>query len=95
MALPVLAQTPGLIGHLAASVLSVPLIPLIWMVLFLVAGWSWRVRPGQREIVHLKDMYESDRVVKLVSRAQWATLAILSLTGMSYLIFLNHHLSHH
>jgi hypothetical protein len=97
MALPVLTQTPGLIGHLAAGALSVPLILLIWTVLFLVAGWSWMVRTGQRGSVHLKEMYESGRFVKLVSRAQLTTLAILMLAGMIYLIVLRHNLilAHH
>jgi hypothetical protein len=88
MALPVLTQTPGLAGHLAAGALSVPLISLIWTVLLLAAGWSWMVRIGQREIVHLKEMYESERFVKLVSRTRLTTLAILMLTGMMFLFFL-------
>jgi hypothetical protein len=46
MALPVLAQTPNLMGHLAADALSVHLISLIWMVVFLVAGFSWMVANG-------------------------------------------------
>lgn len=84
MALFVLAQRPDLIGRLAAGALAVP---LIWTVLFAIAGLSGKAR-GTREIVHLKDMYESDRFVKLVSRTQ-LTLGILALVltlaGTSFL----------
>jgi hypothetical protein len=100
MVLPVLAQTPGLIGHLAAGALSVPLISSIWAMLFLVAGFSWMVATGmlgtgRRERVHLKEMYESERFVKLVWRTRLTTLAVLMLTGIIYLIFLHLILSHH
>jgi hypothetical protein len=78
---------PGLIGRLAAGALA---IPLIWAVLFVVAALSWMGR-GTREIVHLKDMYESDRFVKLVWRAQ-LTLGILALVlTLAGISFLAHH----
>ena len=73
-ALLVLAQRPDLIGRLTAGAL-----PLIWMVLF-AAALSWMGR-GTREIVHLKDMYESGRFVKLVWRTQ-LTLCVLTLAGI-------------
>jgi hypothetical protein len=86
MAVPVLAQRPDLIGHLAAGALAVP---LIWMVLFLVTGLSWmgmgtwmKTRDGGR--VGLKEMYESDRFVKFVSRTQ-LTLCLLCIAGTFYL----------
>jgi hypothetical protein len=79
IALPVLAQRPDLIGRLAAGALAVP---LIWMVLLLVAGLSWMgTGTGNRERVHLKEMYESDRFVKLVWWTQ-LTFGVLTLAGM-------------
>jgi hypothetical protein len=82
MALPVLVQTPDLIGHLTASALSVPLISLMWTVLMLVAALSssGMFRAENRGIVGLKEMYESERFVKLVWRTQ-LTLAGLMLAG--------------
>lgn len=80
MAVPVLAQRPDLIGHLAAGFLAVP---LLWTVLFGAAGVSW-LYGGNRAFVHLNDMYESDRFVRLVSRTQW-TLAVLTLAGITLL----------
>jgi hypothetical protein len=78
MALPVLAQRPDLIGRL--GLLVVLAVPLIWAVLFLVAGLS-RMETGNRERVHLKEMYESDRFVRLVWRTQ-LTFAVLTFIGI-------------
>jgi hypothetical protein len=90
IALPVLALRPDLIGRLAAGALAVP---LIWTVLFVVAGFSW-IGIGGRERVRLKEMYESDRFVKLVWWTQF-TLAVLLLTGMILLARHNLILSRH
>ena len=102
MALPVLAQTPNLLGHLAADALSVPWISFIWGVLFLVAGFSWMVTngmvlAGDRERVHLKEMYESDRFVKLVWRTQFTINVVVVLTAMNFLFLVRQNLilSHH
>jgi hypothetical protein len=101
MALPILALKPNLIGRLAAGALAVPLICAVWAVLFLVAGLSYMgvIGAENRGRVGLKEMYESERFVKLVWRTQ-VTLFVLTLAG---LIFLARHpdflpnfiLSHH
>lgn len=102
MALPVLAHTPGLMGHLAADALSVPLISFTWGVLFLVAGFSWMVAngmvlAGDRERVHLKEMYESDGFVKLVWRTQFTISVVVVLIAMTFLFLIRQNLifSHH
>jgi hypothetical protein len=105
MAVPVLAHTPDLVGHLAASALSVPLISLVWGMLMLVAAASSSgmfqavFQAPNRGIVGLKQMYESERFVKLVWRTE-STLAVVMFAGI---IFLSRHpyflanlmLSHH
>jgi hypothetical protein len=90
MTLPLLALRPDFIGRLAAGALAVP---LIWTVLFVVAGFSW-METGNRERVRLKEMYESDRFVKLVWWTQ-LTLVVLILIGMIVLAGHNRILSHH
>ena len=89
LALPMLAQNPDLIGHLAASALAVPLIWAVWAVLITVATVSYMgvFRAENRGRVGLKEMYKSERFVKLMWRTQ-LTLAGLTLAGM---IFLNRH----
>jgi hypothetical protein len=105
MALPVLAQTPDLIGHLTASALSVPLISSVWAMLTLVAAASssgmfrGMFRADNRGIVGLKEMYESDRFVKLFWRTE-LTLGGVMFAGIIFLgrhpdFFANLILSHH
>jgi UPF0716 family protein affecting phage T7 exclusion len=86
MAVPVLAQTPDLIGRLTASALSVPLISLMWTTLMLVAALSSSgvYRAENRGIVRLKEMYESERFVKLVWRTQ-LTIGGLMVAGIIFL----------
>jgi hypothetical protein len=88
MALPVLAQAPDLSGRLAARALAFTPFLLIWMLLFLVAGLSWVIGARNKRRVGLKEMYESDRFVKLVWWTQ-LTLAVLTFAG---LIFVDRHL---
>jgi tryptophan-rich sensory protein len=88
IALPVLAQRPDMIGRLAAGALAVP---LIWMVLFLVAGLSSWMGNGYRERVHLNGMYDSDRFVKFVWRTQLTLSVLFVLTTLAGAIFLTRH----
>jgi hypothetical protein len=102
IALPVLAQTPNVIGHLTANALSVPLISLIWTALLGVAALSSSgvyLPANRKRIVWLKEMYESERFVKFFWRTE------LTIGGVLFvgIIFLGRHpnvlanlmLSHH
>jgi len=81
MGLPSLAHTPGFSGRLAARALEPPF-SVIWILLYLVAGLSWMgLIPLGKERVGLKEMYESDRFVKLVWWTQ-LSLCVLTLAGM-------------
>jgi hypothetical protein len=96
MALPVLAQTPDLSGRLAARAFAFTPFWWIWMLLFLVAGLSWtRLIPlgaANKGRVGLKEMYKSDRFVKLV---WWTQLALYLLTLPGLIFFVALTLSRH
>ena len=62
MAVPNVAEQAGIVGHLASVAMA---FPLVWVVLFLIAGWSWQ-RGGGGGRVGLKEMYSSERLVGLI-----------------------------
>lgn len=83
MVLPILALRNDTIGYLASSAVAVP---LIWIPLFIVAGFSQQ-KAGSSGWVGLTKMYQSERFVKFF----WRIECSLSILFIVVLFFLSRH----